>query len=102
MRLAANAHRADFHFSGVEFELCKTVENRRHGMRRGTGDASRIEVERDLQLDVFDIDHAVAWPFRFDIVGLKWPADAVDECAEGRFIGDVVRLCETIEKARLV
>ena len=102
MRLAADAHRADFHFGRIEFELRQAVENRGDGMRGGAGDTARLEVERDLQLDVLDIDDAVARPLRFDVVGLKRPPDAVGERAEGGFIGEVICHRETIEKARLM
>jgi hypothetical protein len=102
MRLAADAYRADIHFGGIEFELCETIEDRGEGMRRGSRDSTRFEIERNLQLDVLDIDDAVPGPFGFDIVGLKRPSDTIGERSGDGFVMKVIGDRENIKRARLM
>src|SRR5208282_3083075 len=86
----------------IEFEFFKAIEDRRECVRGGASDAARLEIERDLQLDVLDVDDAVARPLRFNIVRLKRTPDPIEKRDEGRFISKLIRHCEAIEKARLV
>src|SRR5580704_4009226 len=98
--LSTGTDRLDVEFGGVEFEALERTGDRRKPMGRGTRDFLRVEVERDLELDMINVGGAVARPFRLDVLGLKRAASAGEGDSEGLAIAKVHR--ELIEKARLV
>jgi hypothetical protein len=99
-RLFTGADRLDVELGGVEFEAVERTGDRGEPMRRGARDFLRVEVERDLELNMVDVGGAVARPFRLDVLGLKRAASAGEGDSEGLAIAKVHR--ELIEKARLV
>src|SRR4029077_6761235 len=74
--------------------------DRRQTMCRRSRNSLRIEIERDLELDMLDIRGAIARPFRFDMVGLKRAAPTRERGAERLAIAKVNR--QLIEKSRLM
>jgi len=69
-------------------------------MGRGPGDFFRIEVERDLELDMTDVGGAVARPFWLDVLRLK-RAPSTGE-SDGKGLAVAKLLCQLIEKSRLM
>src|SRR3984885_7772617 len=98
--LSTRADRLDVELGGVEFEALERTGDRGKPMRRGARDFLRVEVERDLELNMVDVGVAVARPFRLDVLRLKRAASAGEGDSEGLAIAEVQR--KLIEKARLV
>ena len=69
-------------------------------MRRCAGNLFRVEVERDLELDMLDVGGAIARPFCLDVLRLKRAASAGEGDGKGLAIAKVHR--QLIEKSRLV
>ena len=99
-RLAADAHRLDFQFGGVEFDPVERAGDRGQPMRRGAGDFLRVEVERDFQLDVADVDVAIARPLRLDVLRLKRVPSTSEGDGERLVVAKLHR--QLIEKSRLM
>ena len=69
-------------------------------MGRGAGDFFRVEVERDLELDMTDVGGAIARPFCLDVLRLKRAASTGESDGKGLAIAKL--LCQLIEKSRLM
>src|SRR5260370_15957454 len=69
-------------------------------MRRRSGDRLRVEVERNLELDMLDIRGSIAGPFRFHVLGLKRAAPARKRSTERVAIAKLNR--QLIEKSGLM
>src|ERR1700729_1423331 len=98
--LATRTNCFDFEFGGVELEAIERAGNRGQSMGRGPRDFFRVEVERDLELDMTDVGGAVARPFCLDVLRLKRAASTGERDGKGLAIAKL--LCQLIEKSRLM
>jgi hypothetical protein len=69
-------------------------------MGRGAGNLFRVEVERDFELDMFDVGGAIARPFCLDVLRLERAASTGEGNSKGLAIAKLHR--QLIEKSRLV
>ena len=63
-------------------------------MGRGAGNLFRVEVERDLELDMTDVGGAVARPFCLDVRRLKRAASTGERDSKGLAVAKL--LCQLI------
>src|SRR5579862_2186478 len=92
--LTAGTNCFDIEFSGIELNAVKRAGNRGQSMGRGAGNLFRVEVERDLELDMTDVGGAVARPFCLDVRRLKRAAPTGERDGKGLAVAKL--LCQLI------
>src|SRR5579862_7492579 len=92
--LTAGTNCFDIEFGGIELNAIKRAGNRGQPMGRGAGNLFRVEVERDLELDMTDVGGAVARPLRLDVRRLKRAAPTGERDGKGLAVAKL--LCQLI------